>query len=75
MFARLDGVAGLVFLLRGQGMHCLAIIRAHGSFYRLFTRFVMQRGPGPKAWPNAGYVRRSIVWAYHVQKKRTIPFS
>lgn len=71
----LDGVAGLVFLLRGQGMHCIAIIRAHGSFYRLFTRFVMQRGPGPKAWPKAGYVRRSIVWAYHVQKKRTIPFS
>ncbi|MDG1253453.1 MAG: glycosyltransferase family 2 protein [Schleiferiaceae bacterium] len=71
----LDGLAGLVFLFRGQGKHCLAIIRAHGSFYRLFAHFALQRGPGAKAWPNAGHVNRSIVWAYHVQKKHQIPFS
>jgi len=70
----LDGIAGLLFLSRGQAAHCWAIVRAHVSFYRLFAAFALSPSPDPKGWPEAGLLRRSIVWAHHAKKERGIRF-
>ena len=71
----LDGVAGLLFLWRGQGAHCWAIVRAHGQFYRLFARFAFRPQQDAKGWPSAGVYRGSIVWQYYARKKKQIPLS
>jgi GT2 family glycosyltransferase len=47
IFLRLifDGLAGLMFLLKGKPVHTWAVIRAHFAFYRLFPRYVHMRKP------------------------------
>ena len=71
----LDGAAGLLFLWRGQGTHCWAIVRAHGQFYRMFARFAFRPQQDAKGWPSAGVYRGSIVWQYYARKKKQIPLS
>jgi GT2 family glycosyltransferase len=71
----LDGAAGLLFLWRGQGAHCWAIVRAHGQFYRMFARFAFRPQQDAKGWPSAGVYRGSIVWQYYARKKKQIPLS
>ena len=39
----LDGIAGIRFLLTGQIMHCVAIIKAHFSFYKHFKKTSIKR--------------------------------
>ncbi len=39
----LDGVAGLYFLLSGKPFHTLAILRAHGAFYRLWGKEALRK--------------------------------
>ncbi len=70
----LDGLAGMLFLKRGQGAHCWAIVRAHIAFYRMFASFALTPSPDPKGWPAAGHLRRSLVWAHHVKKEHGIRF-
>jgi len=69
----LDGFAGIKFLLAGDVSHCLAVIRAHFSFYSMLGSTLKKR----KAIQNkikhyaAGSVYRgSIVWEYFVKGKR-----
>ncbi len=71
----LDGLAGLLFLSRGQAAHCWAIVRAHGQFYRMFARFAFRPQQDAKGWPKAGLYRGSIVWAYFAKKEKQIPIS
>ncbi|WP_026713692.1 glycosyltransferase family 2 protein [Flavobacterium daejeonense] len=40
----LDGVAGIHFLLQGKLSHFTAILKAHFSFYRLFSKTYKKRG-------------------------------
>jgi GT2 family glycosyltransferase len=57
----LDGIAGLQFLLQGKFNHFLAILNAHGSFYRLFSSNFKKRDRIQK---DKYYNRKSIVY-YH----------
>lgn len=60
----LDAVAGLQFLLQGKLKHFLAIIRAHGSFYRLYaTNFKKRAQFQTKKY----YTTKSIVFNYYVK--------
>jgi len=65
----LDGIAGVKFLLSFKASHTLAIVRAHFSFYRHFSRLKKQR----KALAQKAnyYDKRSIVWQYFVKNKKT----
>ncbi|KRO58236.1 MAG: hypothetical protein ABR98_01450 [Cryomorphaceae bacterium BACL7 MAG-120910-bin2] len=67
----LDGLAGLLFLWRGQGKHCWAIVRAHGQFYRQMAAFAFFPQEHPKGWPAKGLYRGSIVWDYYARNKKT----
>lgn len=60
----LDGVAGVKFILEGQFAHCLAIIRAHFSFYRLFLRNYKKR---EKKQIEIYFKTKSIVYGYYVK--------
>lgn len=70
----LDGVAGLKFLLEGHGSHCVAIIRAHFSFYGMISGTLAKRkklraSPGFKQ-TNGPVLKGSIVWNYYVLGKK-----
>ncbi|HRP53193.1 MAG TPA: glycosyltransferase family 2 protein [Fluviicola sp.] len=66
----LDGLAALVYLLKGKFNHFWAIFKSHLSFYRLLTSSIKER----KKWkilskkqPVIRYTG-SILWAVYVQK-------
>lgn len=69
IFARLclDGVAGVQFIFQGKFSHCLAIIKAHFSFYALQFKFINKRQS--KQYKNY-YKTNSIVWRYFAKKER-----
>ena len=60
----LDGIAGVKFILGGQFAHCLAIIRAHFSFYRLFLRNYKKR---EKKQTELYFKTKSVVYGYYVE--------
>jgi len=75
----LDGVAGMVFLLKGKFSHTGAIIQAHWSFFpklmylrkrrKLFYRHIYKISIGE---PNKnGIYKGSIVWNYFIKRKKT----
>jgi hypothetical protein len=64
----LDGVAGFYFLLKLQPKNCLAIIKAHLSFYYLLPKFLQKRQNNTKTIKY--YFLKSIVWQYYIRKKR-----
>ena len=59
----LDGIAGLQFLSQGKFKHFLAILKAHGSFYRLYTGNYKKRG-GLQS--EKYYNTKSIVYSYYI---------
>jgi GT2 family glycosyltransferase len=66
----LDGVAGIKFLAEGQPRHCLAVVKAHFSFYSQLPALVRKRRT-LRATPGFRYnlsniYRGSIVLAYHL---------
>lgn len=63
----LDGLAGLQFLFQGKIAHCIAVIRAHFGFYRLFLKFLNKRRLYASNLPY--FTVYSIVWRYFVLKK------
>lgn len=69
VFARLclDGVAGIQFIFQGKFSHCLAIIKAHFSFYSLQFKFLNKRKS--KQYKNY-YKTNSIVYKYFVKGGR-----
>ena len=60
----LDGLAGVKFLSSGQFAHCLAIIRAHVSFYKLFFKNYKKR---EKKQIEIYFKTESIVYGYYVK--------
>lgn len=65
----LDGVAGVRFIFQGKFNHCLAILKAHLSFYKNFNKIFKKREKA-KYMPNY-YAAKSIVWShfvYHIRK-------
>ena len=75
----LDGLAGLVYLSKGEFKHIQAILKAHFSFYGNIFIVLNKRKKYAQiieneriAMPNTvGILRGSIVWKYYIQKKKT----
>lgn len=65
----LDGIAGVQFIFQGKIKHCLAIIHAHFSFYRLLPSYLKKRKVHASTMKY--YAIKSIVWNYFILKKRT----
>ena len=74
----LDGIAGIVFLLKGQYQHTIEIIKAHGYFYKNIRKLSAKRksynqlitatkvGEETKE----GRVSKSILWQYYALGKK-----
>lgn len=60
----LDGLAGIQFLLKGKPRHTIAILKAHFSFYGLFSKNYKKRGN--RQLPNY-YKTKSIIYRYFLQ--------
>lgn len=69
VFARLilDGLAGVQFLIKGKFKHCLAILKAHFSFYTLISKNYSKRASTQK---NNYYHTKSIVYRYFIKNGR-----
>jgi len=75
----LDGVAGVLFLTKGQFANIWAIIRAHFSFYGNFFALLKKRKHYQKLIQQAsiassnkkGQLDISIVWKYYLRGKKT----
>ena len=63
----LDGLAGLRFLFQGKFKHMIAIVKAHGSFYRTLPRLINLRQKSIKITPLKGQLS-SIVWSHFILK-------
>lgn len=68
LFTRLvlDGIAGIHFIFQRKPTHCMAIIKAHFSFYSSFSKFYGKRNGKPS---REYYKIKSIVYAYFVSKR------
>jgi len=62
----LDGLAGIQFLVKGKFSHFWAILRAHYSFYRLFSRNYKKR---ETTQIQSYYKIKSIVYPYFIKKR------
>jgi len=60
----LDGIAAIRFILQLKPAHCLAVIRAHLSYYRHFGKMYRKREKAN--FITMYYVTKSIVWSYFV---------
>jgi GT2 family glycosyltransferase len=60
----LDGVAGIQFLVKGKPLHTLAILKAHFSFYSLFSKNYKKRSS--QQLPNY-YITKSIIYRYFIK--------
>lgn len=70
----LDGIAGLKFLIEGQPLHCLAVIRAHFSFYKRLNQLLKKRNMMRKKdnfkHSKSCIYHRAIIWSYFIQRKK-----
>lgn len=71
----LDGVAGLKFLLEGNGSHCIAVIKAHFSFYKMLPSTLKKRKQ-LKQLPGFNFARvgvydKNIVYMHFIKGKKT----
>lgn len=74
----LDGVASIMFILKGQYKQIPAILKAHFTFYgnffklinkrKLYAQIVEKERIGQEN--TVGILRGSIVWKYYIQKKK-----
>jgi GT2 family glycosyltransferase len=64
----LDGIAGIQFILKGKLSHCVAIFKAHFSFYAAFPKNFRKRDV---AFSTEYYKQNSIVFAYYLKGKTT----
>ena len=60
----LDGLAGMQFIFQGKFKHCLAIIKAHFSFYGLISKNLKKRATHQHA---NYYQSKSIVYNYFIR--------
>ncbi|WP_108805396.1 glycosyltransferase family 2 protein [Aquimarina sp. Aq107] len=64
----LDGIAGVKFVLEGKPSHCLAILKAHFSFYKNLPTFVKKRKKSKDK--RKYYSVSSVVWQYYILNKK-----
>ena len=71
----LDGVAGIKFLLEGQAIHCLAVLKAHFAFYAWLPGLLKKRrhmsNKSGFQQTKTNIYPKAIVWSYFIQKKTT----
>ena len=65
----LDGIAGVKFLIEGDGFHTIAVIKSHLSFYSLFPKYLKKRKHTAKRFQYASTF--SVVWQYFICKRKT----
>jgi len=67
LFCRLilDGIAGIQFLFQGKFKHFVAVLKAHFSFYSLFSIHYKKRGHFQS---NKYFKTKSIVYLYFIKK-------
>ncbi len=63
-----DGIAGIRFLFHGKPRHTYAIINAHFSFYKNFSKNKVKRGPSQS--PNYYHVN-NLIFHYFVKRLST----
>lgn len=63
----LDGIAGIQFIFKGKFSHFIAILKAHYSFYGLFSKTYKKRG---KIQLKKYYNKKSIVYNYYMKLVR-----
>ena len=63
----LDGIAGIKFLSEKQPKHCIAILKAHLAFYKLFSENYAKRSNYQQS---NYYITKSIVFSYFIKKIR-----
>ncbi len=69
----LDGIAGLRFVSEGKFSHCIAVLRAHGSFYRRVPVYLKHRRfeiSQQTQFNTCGIYRGSIIKRFFIQGKR-----
>jgi len=69
----LDGIAGAKFLFSGDAPHCLAVLKAHGSFYRHLGRDLRKRRAMKKKiaqYTGSAVYRGCIVYDYYAKGKK-----
>jgi hypothetical protein len=67
----LDGMAGLLFFVKGSPRHTYSVLRAHFSYYRLLTTMLKKRSEMKEThtqFNKEGVYRGSILWAKYVKK-------
>ncbi|WP_299440709.1 glycosyltransferase family 2 protein [uncultured Aquimarina sp.] len=64
----LDGVAGVKYIVEGKPSHCLAILKAHFSFYKNLPTFVKKRKKSTDR--RKYYTVSSVVWQYYILNKK-----
>ena len=72
----LDGLAGILFITKGQISHTFAVIKAHFSFYKYFFIMLKKRKKiklQTTKINNKGLYKGNILWAKYV--KRIISFN
>jgi hypothetical protein len=70
---KLDGLAGLRYLLQGKFMLLLSIIHAHFDFYKRLSKFLKKRKENLKNTYSknlVGFYNKSIIWQFFVKGKR-----
>lgn len=70
----LDGIAGIKFLLSGQVSHCLAVIKAHFSFYGSLRKTLEKRRELKKQikhYTTTAVYLHSIVADFYIRGKKT----
>ncbi len=75
----LDGVAGGMFLLKGQPSHMKSIVRAHWDFFpkikhllqrrKHFSELVQKISIGETN--TTGILKKSVIWRYYIAGKKT----
>ncbi len=66
----LDGLAAISFLFQGKVRDCLAVFRAHLSFFRHFPNMRKNKNGHVRKLPDQVF-KGSIVWNYYILGKKT----
>ena len=69
----LDGIAGIKFLVGGQGQHTWQVVRAHFAFYGRLPKILAGRknsGPKPRLKKFPGTFRGTTIWQYFINGHR-----
>jgi len=67
----LDGIAAFKFLFEGHGSHFLAVLKAHGSFYKLLPSTIKKRKEMRRMFgfvdATTGVYKRNIVYMHFIK--------